>query len=162
MSAHQQWPRPCKFDASCGEFGGPRDLSVHYRSAHTQEAPREDREVVCFVCRLELKRGGLLRHVRLTHPTRLEEYAQRVADGDRFTPRVLKTAKSVEALPVKSAPPLNGHKPLPPLGPDDVDGIVLGVVEQLAEPHGVVPISRLPAIFRYRDATTEFLRDVTK
>ena len=50
--------------------------------------------------------------------------------------------------------------PLPALGLEDLDDVVVAVVEQLAEPSGLVPAALLPAIFAWRSATAQFLATV--
>jgi hypothetical protein len=45
----------------------------------------------------------------------------------------------------------------PPL---ELDDIVLAVVDSLAEPSGLLPVSHLPAVFAWREATAMFLRSV--
>jgi len=51
---------------------------------------------------------------------------------------------------------------LPPLGVDDVDQIVLGLVDQLAGPAAMFPVEHLPALLAWRTATETFLRSVTR
>ena len=64
-----------------------------------------------------------------------------------------------ELVPVeRPAPP---PPDLPALGVEDLDGIVLAVVDQLADRGGVIPVRHLPAVFAWRDATATFLRAVT-
>lgn len=72
-------------------------------------------------------------------------------------PRGRRPRREVElaATPTKKAAPAP-----PPLGLEDVDAIVLAVVDQLAEPAGLLPVAHLPALFAWREATATFLRAV--
>ncbi len=113
---------------------------------------------VCATCGRTLSRRNNLRtHYRSQHPDLahlpMAELAADVAPG-RVRHRAGRPPRG-ELVPVAAAPP---PPVLPALGVDDV---VLAVVDQLAQPGGVIPVRHLSAVFAWREATAVFLRDVT-
>lgn len=74
------------------------------------------------------------------------------AHADEYVPKGSKRRPSAALAVVETKPAL------PPLGIDDLDGLVLGVLEQLDE--RAVPLDLLPAVFAWRTATAAFLSAV--
>jgi hypothetical protein len=151
------WPRPCKYDESHGLFAGTRPLSEHYTALHPQHVPDPSkvaarRRVICTQCGHEMARSSVRKHYAMTHPrVRIDVSAMfREVTVPRRVPAV------VSARP---APPEPEPVVLPPL---DADDIVLAVVDQLAEPSGLLPVAHLAAVFAWRDSTTAFIRAVQR
>jgi hypothetical protein len=76
------------------------------------------------------------------------------AHADVWTPKP-KRPKPTKALAVVVKTP--AVPTMPPLGVDDLDVVVLGVVEQITRS---VPVDLLPAVFAWREATAAFLAAV--
>jgi hypothetical protein len=114
-----------------------------------------DRRVICVACPDGARppsRKNIRAHYKAHHPAKV--------NGE--------TVKMFREIPAAGAAlvPVPATRPappdLPPLGVEDVDGIVLGVVDQLAGPAGMLPVAHLPALLLWREATAAFLRAVTR
>lgn len=157
----------CKFNASHGTFVTPVKLSEHYRAEHADVwvgNPPNVRQYRCRLCGGEYRNPST--HVRQIHPDQLANrpYVGRVVDRieDSTTQpqgrRALDRAARVNGVDVVHEPANAAPRHV---GPWTVDDIVLPVVEQLAQPRGLVPVDVLAAIFVWRDATAAMLTAVT-
>lgn len=117
--------------------------------------PRDGRRVRCLVCDRSVTKNNLRAHYATNHGGK-RAHVPLVDLFDELPGTEVAPVRGVEAPP--SAPPVAAE--LPPLGPEDLDGIVLAVVESLAVPSGLLPVAHLAAVFEWRDATAAFLRSV--
>ena len=118
----------------------------------TTPRTRSQRYVRCRTCGKDITLNNFSTHVKALHPALVGQPRPTLYDEvDGVAPAVVSRALALPAV----AP---AH--LPPLGLDDVDGIVLGVVQQLAEPSGLLPVEVLPAVFAWRSATASFLATI--
>ena len=145
----------CRFDGGHGTFSNAVVLRRHYDEVHADEyAPSEhnaraNRRVTCTLCGIEVAYKSLRGHVRGQH-------------GARAAGRPMREMfEAAGALPARTSTPARATRSssteLPPLHADD---IVQTVVEQLAEPGGLLPVVHLAAVFAWRDATAAFLAAV--
>jgi hypothetical protein len=154
------WPRPCKFDESHGLFAGTRPLSEHYAALHPEHVPDPSkiaarRRVVCTQCGSEIARSSVRKHFAMTHP----RVSIDITAMFREMPAPRRVPAVVSARPAPVPPPAPEPVVLPPL---DADDIVLTVVDQLAEPSGLLPVAHLAAVFAWRDSTAAFIRAVQR
>lgn len=157
-------PRPCP---ECGQIVGATGMSSHRRRIHGVESARpagrppgvhNSRPKVSmgpFTCDLCGKRYGsrdtMRHHIRDEHRELDGHWRDHSTPLDTPTPNGLaKVAREVS----NGAP---SH-----VGPWTVDDIVLPVMEQLAQPRGLVPVGHMAAIFAWRDATAVMLSAVTR
>lgn len=116
---------------------------------------RSNRRVVCRHCHALTTRNNIRAHyARKDHPD-IPATESTLALYDEVGGALVPVASSAVA---KAEPPTA----LPPLGIDDLDGLVLGVVDQLADASGSIPVAHLAAVFAWREATAVFLRAVTQ
>ena len=106
---------------------------------------RSRRRVRCKLCGRAVTLNNFTHHQRQAHP-----------EAVGVNRRELYTEMDSSMLPAV----IESKPSLPPLGLDDLDGLVMGVVAQLAEPKGLLPIEHLPALFVWREATATFLRSI--
>lgn len=164
-------PRQCP---ECGRMFGATGLASHLRNMHGVGGPartgRPSNESTgrakvstgpfrCDLCGKQYgSRDTMRHHIRDEH-SRLDGHWR-----DHSTPidEPPRAAQAVERL--------NGHdfatklpkSPPNHVGPWTVDDIVLPVMEQLAQPRGLVPVGHMAAIFAWRDATAVMLSAVTR
>jgi hypothetical protein len=119
---------------------------------------RARRRVRCLACDASVTLNNLRSHYFYRHGSRRPG----VALGDLYdelevaAPRAEIVRAQAEEAPESYRRAAAASEP-PPL---ELDDIVLAVVDSLAEPSGLLPVSHLPAVFAWREATAMFLRSV--
>jgi hypothetical protein len=109
------------------------------------------------MCQHELNSKNLAQHLRHVHNLDPEW-----GEAIRYSTPVRIERTVVAAVPY-SPPVLHAvPEPDPVVVPWEVDDIVMPVIEQLASPGHVVPVASLAALFAWRDATAEMLRQVSR
>lgn len=155
---HGQEPPFAMFLHPIGWTPGQREQTEQHTSTGTYSARDRDRSAQlcrCDICGSTMRRGSLAKHFERMHGSERWTVHHTIIDELQQHEQTHETA--IER--VEHVQQFGHHH-------DDsqwsVDDIVLPVIEQLASPLGLVPVQSLGALFVWRDATVQMLRDVTR
>lgn len=129
-----EWPCWCG-----AKYAEPDTLIQHYIDTHRTGGNRSD---VCPVCHNPVVSSNMRRHLS-THDLSLPDL-----------PRGRKPVATDEGLPPVTRRTKAVHDPIP------LDGLVMAVLESLF-PKGLIPLSALEPVSRWREATEKFLQEIS-
>lgn len=135
MTLHTTW------DCHCGgRYDTPEQLLAHYVEVHRTGGNADDQ---CPVCYRGIASYSMRRHLAQVHDLDL---------GPLPRGRSLRGRKD-GAAPLRRTKAASSSIP--------VDGLVTTVLEYLF-PKGMIPLSALEPLTRWRDATEKFLREISE
>lgn len=151
-----QYPRPCRYGGDrCRAVTGPIDARDHYVAVHREEYESDPRTASTRAKNEADKAKRAQRKAALAAAVAHRLKAE--AEGPRQRP-VEEERGSRDAPPpgralAPSPSPRERARAVAALTPDD---IVIPVLARIVNGHGI-PLDRLPAVFRFRDAADDLL-----